>query len=221
MKPGSHISCSREVESMGKCENWTSTLPSELPFGELESQRSSESSESDWRGQNPLDWKVPYIIGKLLERRCLKWARVTHLDIWNTSYGQKKGRKSYCQIWHLTTKSWESPRFPCFQVVCDISLKSSRWWLQLFLRPYFNQRSTHKVMALQSRGSPNFDSHLGFPRQNDIWVLAPWPSIEYTIRGKVVASPKSGLWWVLWVRVCLWLILVSKVLHLCTNQLVV
>jgi hypothetical protein len=35
-----------------------------------------------------------YIIGKLLKRRCLKWARIAHLDIWNTSYGQKKGRES-------------------------------------------------------------------------------------------------------------------------------
>jgi len=40
------------------------------------------------------------------------------------------------------------------------------------------------------------DSHLGVPRQNDIWVLVLWPGIEYTIRGKVVASPKSESWWV-------------------------
>jgi len=40
-------------------------------------------------------------------------------------------------------------------------------------------------------------------------------------RGKVVASPKSGLWWILWVRVCPWFVLASKVLQLCTNQLVV
>jgi hypothetical protein len=39
-----------------------------------------------------------YIIGKLLERRCLKWARIAHLDILNTSYGQKKGRESNCQF---------------------------------------------------------------------------------------------------------------------------
>jgi hypothetical protein len=38
-----------------------------------------------------MDWSVPYTIGKLLERRCLKWAHMTHLDIWNTSYDQKKG----------------------------------------------------------------------------------------------------------------------------------
>jgi hypothetical protein len=41
---------------------------------------------------------VLYIIGKLLELRCLKWARITHLDIYNTSYGQKKSRESNCQF---------------------------------------------------------------------------------------------------------------------------
>jgi hypothetical protein len=34
-----------------------------------------------------MDWRIPYTIGKLLEFRCLKWARMAHLDIWNTSYG--------------------------------------------------------------------------------------------------------------------------------------
>jgi hypothetical protein len=41
---------------------------------------------------------VLYIIEKLLERRCLKWARLAHLNISNTSYGQKKGRESNCQF---------------------------------------------------------------------------------------------------------------------------
>jgi hypothetical protein len=35
-----------------------------------------------------------YINGKLLERKDLKWAMWAHLDIWNISYGQKKGRES-------------------------------------------------------------------------------------------------------------------------------
>jgi hypothetical protein len=35
-------------------------------------------------------WNVPYIIEKLLKRRCLKWACMTHLGTYNTSYGQKK-----------------------------------------------------------------------------------------------------------------------------------
>jgi hypothetical protein len=48
------------------------------------------------------------------------------------------------------------------------------------------------------------DSRLGVLGQNDILVLVLWLGIEYTIRGKVVASPKSRPWWVLWVRVCSW-----------------
>jgi hypothetical protein len=27
-----------------------------------------------------------------------------------------------------------------------------------------------------------------------IWMWSPWRGAKYTIRGKVVASPKSGLW---------------------------
>jgi hypothetical protein len=42
-----------------------------------------------------------------------------------------------------------------------------------------------------------------------------------TIKGKVVASPNSEPWWILWVRICPWLVLAPKVLKLCTNQLVV
>ncbi len=45
-----------------------------------------------------MDCSVLYIIGKILKRRCLKWARIAHSDIWNTSYDQKKGQESNCQF---------------------------------------------------------------------------------------------------------------------------
>ncbi len=77
---------------------WTLTLPRQLPLWEMESRWSPETSKSNCRGQNPMACGVHYIIGKLLERRCLKWARIIHLDIWNVSYGQKKGRESNCQF---------------------------------------------------------------------------------------------------------------------------
>jgi hypothetical protein len=51
-------------------------------------------------------------------------------------------------------------------------------------------------------------------------MWAPWAATEYTIRGKVVASLKSRLWWVLWIQVCSWLILAPKVLQLCTSHFV-
>jgi hypothetical protein len=74
----SHFMLSRVQES---AREWTLTLPNELPFWELESQVSLEYSEGDCKGKKLLDWKVPYIIGKLLERRCLKCVCMTHLDI--------------------------------------------------------------------------------------------------------------------------------------------
>jgi hypothetical protein len=59
----------------------------------MESQWTPETWESDFKGQNSMACGVLYIIKKLLKCRCLKWARIAHLDIWNKSYGQKKGRE--------------------------------------------------------------------------------------------------------------------------------
>jgi hypothetical protein len=84
----------RETRECGRMWEWTFTLPSELPCWELESQGTPEFSKNDCKGQNPSPWRIIYIIGKLLKWRCLKWVRMTHLDIWNTSYGKKKGQKS-------------------------------------------------------------------------------------------------------------------------------
>jgi len=77
---------------------WTLTLPKQLPLWEMESRWTLESSKGNCRGQNSMAWRVLYIIENFLELRCLKWAHITHLDIWNTSYGQKKGRESNWQF---------------------------------------------------------------------------------------------------------------------------
>jgi hypothetical protein len=111
MKPEIHTSCSWEVDSMGEWENWTSTLSNELPLWKLDFRWTLKSSESNWRGQNPSYWGIPYIIGNLLERKYLKWARTTHLDIWNTSYGQKNAHESNCQIDSWPLKVGNRPDF--------------------------------------------------------------------------------------------------------------
>jgi len=64
----------------------------------MEFQWIPETSKSDFRGQKLMAYGVLYIIKKFLEFRCLQWARIAHLDIWNTSYGQKKGWESNCQF---------------------------------------------------------------------------------------------------------------------------
>ncbi len=63
-------------------------------FGSLESRWTSESSKSDCKGQNPMDWRFIYIIGKILKCKCLKWACMTNLETENISYSQKKSRES-------------------------------------------------------------------------------------------------------------------------------
>jgi hypothetical protein len=58
-----------------------------------------------------MDWGVYYIIKNLLECRCLKWAHITHLDISNTSYGQKKGYESNWQFDSRPLKVRNRPNF--------------------------------------------------------------------------------------------------------------
>jgi len=75
----------------------------------MKSRWTLETSERDCRGQTSMDYGVLYIIGKLLKRKCLKWARIAHSDIWNTSYGQKKGQESNCQFDSRPLKVWNRP----------------------------------------------------------------------------------------------------------------
>ncbi len=57
------------------------------------------------------------------------------------------------------------------------------------------------------------DSHLEVSGQKVIWMPLPWNDAKYTLWGKVVTSPESRSWWVLWVQSRLWLVLALKVLQ--------
>jgi hypothetical protein len=46
-----------------------------------------------------------------LKCRCLKWACIAHLDIYNTSYGQKRGQESNCQFDSQPLKVGNRPDF--------------------------------------------------------------------------------------------------------------
>jgi hypothetical protein len=128
-------------------------------------------------------------------------------------------------IWLLTIKSQKSTQFPYVQATCDIPLKRFGPGLQFCFRPHCNQRSAREVMGppklWQSQLWEFWDSHLGVPRKNAIWMWPSWRDTESTIKGKVLASLKSRPWWVLWVWGRPWLVLAPKVLKLCTNQCVV
>jgi len=89
--PGSARKCEGVWRSEHSHSKATPTLGDGLPVD-------SRNFRERLQGSNLHGSCVLYIIGKLLERRCLKWARLAHLDIWNTSYGQKKGQESNCQF---------------------------------------------------------------------------------------------------------------------------
>jgi len=77
-----------------ECEDDTHTPE----MGTWELSGTPKTSELDCRSQNTSLWSVLYIIGKLSKCRCWKWPRMNHLDIYNTSYGKKKGRESNWQF---------------------------------------------------------------------------------------------------------------------------
>jgi hypothetical protein len=67
-------------------------------MGTWESSKTPKISKFDCRGQNTSPWSIFYVIEKILKCRCLKWPRMSHLDIYSTSYGKKKGWKSNWQF---------------------------------------------------------------------------------------------------------------------------
>jgi hypothetical protein len=142
------------LENVGECEGMNLHTPKWAPTLGVGVRWTLKFSKSDCRGQNPLDWRVLYIIENLLERRCLKWACMTHLDTSNTSYGQKKGRELNWQIDSQALKVKNRPDF-----------LASKWC------------ATYHLKALdKGYNFGNFRTPLGVPGQNDIWVLVLWPS---------------------------------------------
>ncbi len=145
-------------ESVGRCEGMNPHTPSGLPLWELESQWTSKSSKSNCKGQNSLDWRIFYTIKKLLKHKFLKWACKCHLSTWNTSYGQKKGQESNCQFESRPLKVRNRPDLLACKWHVTYYWKALDGGYNVYFKPHFNRRSTHKVMDLQSYKSPNFEN---------------------------------------------------------------
>ncbi len=110
-KLGSHISCSQE---------WRRVWGNEPSHSQMNSHFGSWGPNGVPNLQRAITWvKIQWIeelfntIRKILERTCLKWARMTHLDIWNTSYGQKKSRESNWQFDSQSLKVGIAPISSC------------------------------------------------------------------------------------------------------------
>jgi hypothetical protein len=137
----------------------------------------------------------------------------------------KEGLGVKLTIWLPTTQSRESTRSRRAMWECNMALESSQGELQDWFKPRPDWRLGREVMMAQSPGSPKpgqfRDSTLGVPGQRATWAWARWNNAENTIWGKVVASPKSGPWWVKWVQGRRWLVPTPKRCRMSSNQLVV
>jgi len=185
----------------------------------MESRWTPETSESDFRGQNSIAYNVLYIIGKLLELRFLKWSRIAHLDIWNTSYDQKKGRESNWQFDSRPEKVKNQPDLlGCKQPT------TYRWKeLQLCFRSHLNPRFACKVMGLQSCESPSWHD-FGTPtresQEKTHLDVGPVERCRVYYKGEGGGFPQVRAVVSLVCPCCPWLVLAPKVFQLCTNHLV-
>jgi hypothetical protein len=170
-----------------------------------------------------MDRKILYTIRKLLKHRCLKWVQMTHLDIWNTSCGQKKGWESNWQFdsqplkvknrpdfltcrWHATYR-WKALD-KGYNIVLDLilieGLHTKLWGPKVAKVP---------ILAISglSLGSPGTKIHL---------------NVGLVEKHRVYYKGEGGDFPQVWAMVslvssnCLWFVLAPKVLQLCTNHLV-
>ncbi len=168
------------------------------------SRWSPETSECQLKGQISMDCCALGTVGKPLKLKCLKWARIAHLDIWKASYGQKKGRESNWQFDSRPLKVGNQP-------LPDIRFERATWrWKALdegynfasdrvAIGLWSREISASKVPGLQPgaisglpRGSPGKNSHLD---------ATSVESCRVYYKGEGGGFPKSGPWWVLCVRV--------------------
>ncbi len=202
---------------------WILTLPKELPLWGGGVRWTPECLESDCKGQNQMDWRVLHTIRKILKCRCLKWARMTHLDIWNTSYGQKKGRESNWQFDSQSLKVRNRPDFLAFRWRATYCWKTfdkgyNFVWDLISIGGLHTKLWGPKVGGVPilaiSRiplGSPGTKSHL------DVGLVE---------RHRVCYKGEGGGFLQVWAVVslvsssCMWLVLTLKVFQLCTNHLV-
>jgi hypothetical protein len=223
-KPGSHITYSRECEKvLESVRDWTLTLPRQLPLWEMESRWIPETAESDRRGQTSMDRGVLYIIGKFLKCRCLKWARLAHLNIWNTSYSQKKGRESNCQFDSRPQRVRNRP-------LPDVRFGSATWRWKALDESYNFASDCIAIQGLLAKlwgskvlrvpfgtisGLP-----LGSPGKNSHLDVASVESCRVYYKGEGGGFPQVRAVVSLVCPCCLWLVLAPKVLQLCTNHFV-
>jgi hypothetical protein len=77
---GSPWVTSHALDNAKECEEMNPHTPKGVPTLGVGVPVDSRIFRRRLQGSKPMDWKVFYIIEKMLKLRCLKWARMTHLN---------------------------------------------------------------------------------------------------------------------------------------------
>jgi len=166
---------------------------------------------------------VPYIIEKILKHRRLKWARIDHLDIWNISYGQKKGRESNCQFDSQPQKvknrldllSYRGRATYCWKSLDEsYNFASDCTSIGGLLAKLWGS----KVAGVPTGGISGLP--LGSPEKKSHLDLASVESCRVYYKGEGGGFPQVRAVVNLVCLCCPWLVLAPKVLQLCTNHFV-
>jgi hypothetical protein len=206
----------RESHHMRKCQREWGNEPSHSQVNSHVGSWSPKSSECNSRSQNPWPRGVFYIIGKLLKLKCLKWAHIAHLDIWNTSYGQKKGRESN---WQFDSRPLKIRNWPDL-LVCR--QHATYPWKALddgynFAWDLIAIGGLHtKLCASKVAGVPT----MGIWESQDKKPFGCDPMESYRIyyNGEGGGFPQVRAMVSLVCLSCMWLVLAPKVFQLCTNH---
>jgi hypothetical protein len=136
-------------------------------------------------------------------------------------------RKVGGQSANLTLNHWKSIIvliYLCASEITHIVEKISTKVTTLFSTSS-RSKFAQKIMDVQNHWNLNFGNfkilNLGDLRQNDISMQPLWPGTKNIVKRKLMVSPKSWSWWILWIYVCSWFIYAPKVFQLHINQLVV
>jgi hypothetical protein len=197
------------------------TLPKS---GKLESSGTPENSELEFRGQISLHSSSCHVIGKVLKCRCPKWPRMSHLDIYCLSYGQKKGRESNWQFDSRPLKVGNRP-------LSDVCRKSAAWHWKALEKSYnfglnlvpiqaWGEKLWMPKISIVQTGTVS-RLHLGSPGKKSHLNVAPARSCREYYKGEGGGFPRVRAVVSQVSPSCPWLVPTLKGCRMNSNQLVV
>jgi len=147
------------------------------------------------------------------------------LSTYNINYGPKKGQESKCRFDFRALKIRNCPELCAWKRHATYHWtafnKGYNFALNLTSKGGLHKKlwtsKVTKILISRIMGHPTWESwekcHL------DVAFLVC--HIKYYKGEGGGLPPKSKLWWLLWIHVCMWLICALKVFQLCTNWFIV